>query len=196
MQSYMWGRPRRKNHALSDHISLKINRRRAGESTVGGCRSSLAVYHLARHLRDGGDPATLGGLGPMVGTAGATVWPNPLKILLNQIERQAPRLIQKTGIFKRRAILIADAGLAVVTGDRGATPDGRRDGGCNGGLGPFAKGRAVYRAWLATTYNAQSPQNALHFPPCIPDTFRKVSGIPFGHPEGHYACRASCLAEE
>lgn len=43
----------------------------------GKTHTMLAVYHLARHLRDGGDPATLSGLAPLVGTAGATASPKP-----------------------------------------------------------------------------------------------------------------------
>ena len=43
----------------------------------GKTHTMLAVYHLARHLRDGGAPATLGGLAPLVGAAGATAWPQP-----------------------------------------------------------------------------------------------------------------------
>ena len=49
---------------------------------------------------------------------------------------------------------------------------------------PLAKGRAVYRAWLAGIYNAQFPLNGRHFPPGIPDTFREVSGIPCGRYSG------------
>lgn len=72
----------------------------------------------------------------------------------------------------------------MVTGDRGATLEGCCEGGCNGGLSPLAKGRAVYRAWLAGIYNAQFPLNGRHFPPGIPDIFREVSGIPWGRYSG------------
>ncbi|WP_287994534.1 DUF499 domain-containing protein [Acidiphilium sp.] len=43
----------------------------------GKTHTMLAVYHLARHLRDAGDPAALSGLTPSVGTVGATGWPKP-----------------------------------------------------------------------------------------------------------------------
>ena len=137
----------------------RVFRGGGGEFGISGSASPLAVYHLARHLRDGGDPATLGGLGPMVGTAGATVWPNPLKILPNQIKRRAPQFIQKTGIFKRRAILMADAGLAVLTGDRGATPDGGalQWGDATGASAPLPRGARYTAHGLPASIMLNSP---------------------------------------
>ncbi|MHB1629723.1 MAG: hypothetical protein ACYCVB_15380, partial [Bacilli bacterium] len=67
-----------------------FSRRRAGESAVGGCRFPLAVYRLARLLRDGGEPTMLGSAGPMVWTAGATVWPKPQIVVRKIADQNAP----------------------------------------------------------------------------------------------------------
>ena len=43
----------------------------------GKTHTMLAVYHLARHLREGGDPAALRGLAPLVTAMGSVTWPKP-----------------------------------------------------------------------------------------------------------------------
>ncbi|HQT74814.1 MAG TPA: DUF499 domain-containing protein [Acidiphilium sp.] len=43
----------------------------------GKTHTMLAVYHLARYLRDGGEPAALSGLAPIVGTVSVAGWPKP-----------------------------------------------------------------------------------------------------------------------
>ena len=43
----------------------------------GKTHTMLAIYHLAKHLREGGDPAALGGVGPLVGAMGTVTWPKP-----------------------------------------------------------------------------------------------------------------------
>lgn len=43
----------------------------------GKTHTMLAVYHLARYLREGGDPATLGGLASLIGAFSVTSWPKP-----------------------------------------------------------------------------------------------------------------------
>jgi predicted AAA+ superfamily ATPase len=43
----------------------------------GKTHTLLALYHLARHMADGGDPAELPGLRPLVEGLGKVVWPKP-----------------------------------------------------------------------------------------------------------------------
>jgi hypothetical protein len=43
----------------------------------GKTHTLLAVYHLARHLAEGGDPADLPGLAPLVESLGEVAWPKP-----------------------------------------------------------------------------------------------------------------------
>ena len=43
----------------------------------GKTHTLLAVYHLARHLNEGGDPTDLPGLGPIVGALGEVSWQKP-----------------------------------------------------------------------------------------------------------------------
>ena len=43
----------------------------------GKTHTLLAVYHLARHLNEGGDPADLPGLGPLAGGLGEVSWRKP-----------------------------------------------------------------------------------------------------------------------
>jgi predicted AAA+ superfamily ATPase len=43
----------------------------------GKTHTMLAVYHLVKHLRDGGDPTALAGLAPLVDAVGKTKWPKP-----------------------------------------------------------------------------------------------------------------------
>ena len=43
----------------------------------GKTHTMLAVYHLARHLNEGGDPADLPGLGPVVSGLGTASWKKP-----------------------------------------------------------------------------------------------------------------------
>lgn len=43
----------------------------------GKTHTMLALFHLAAHLRAGGDPRTLPGLAPLVEKIGATTWPKP-----------------------------------------------------------------------------------------------------------------------
>jgi hypothetical protein len=43
----------------------------------GKTHTMLAIYHLAKHLRDGGDPASLGGMAPLVEQLGQKSWPKP-----------------------------------------------------------------------------------------------------------------------
>lgn len=43
----------------------------------GKTHTILAVYHLARHLREGGDPASLAGLAPLLASVGGKAWPKP-----------------------------------------------------------------------------------------------------------------------
>ncbi|MGC8478297.1 MAG: hypothetical protein ACP5NP_18250, partial [Acetobacteraceae bacterium] len=93
------------------------------EMTYGGGKTHtmLAVYHLARHLRDGGDPATLGGLAPLVGTAGATAWPKPqIAVFVGSSKgadvsltlRDGPKLRTLWGYLAWR--LAGEAGLKLV----------------------------------------------------------------------------------
>jgi hypothetical protein len=43
----------------------------------GKTHTLLAVYHLARHLAEGGDPASLPGLQPLIASLGQIAWPKP-----------------------------------------------------------------------------------------------------------------------
>jgi hypothetical protein len=43
----------------------------------GKTHTLLAVYHLARHLAEGGDPADLPGLGPVIASLGKVAWTKP-----------------------------------------------------------------------------------------------------------------------
>lgn len=43
----------------------------------GKTHTLLSVYHLARHMAEGGDPADLPGLAPLVKGFGSAVWPKP-----------------------------------------------------------------------------------------------------------------------
>jgi hypothetical protein len=43
----------------------------------GKTHTLLAVYHLARHLAEGGDPASLPGLQPLLASFGPVSWPKP-----------------------------------------------------------------------------------------------------------------------
>ncbi len=49
------------------------------QTSFGGGKTHtlLAVYHLARHLSEGGDPADLPGLGPLVEKLGTVEWRKP-----------------------------------------------------------------------------------------------------------------------
>jgi hypothetical protein len=43
----------------------------------GKTHTMLAIYHLAKHLREGGDPVALGGMSRLVEKLGITSWPKP-----------------------------------------------------------------------------------------------------------------------
>lgn len=43
----------------------------------GKTHTMLAIYHLAKHLREGGDPSALGGMAPLVEKLSITAWPKP-----------------------------------------------------------------------------------------------------------------------
>ncbi|MGH8268431.1 MAG: DUF499 domain-containing protein, partial [Steroidobacteraceae bacterium] len=87
----------------------------------GKTHTLLAVYHLARHLSEGGDPADLPGLGPLVAGFGNVSWAKPrLATFVGSSKgtdvsltlRDGPRLRTLGGYLAWR--LADEAGLALV----------------------------------------------------------------------------------
>jgi hypothetical protein len=87
----------------------------------GKTHTLLAVYHLAKHLRDGGDPAMLGDFGPLIAGMGPVAWPRPqLAVFVGSSKgadvsltlKDGPKLRTLWGYIAWR--LAGDAGLKLV----------------------------------------------------------------------------------
>jgi hypothetical protein len=87
----------------------------------GKTHTLLAVYHLARHLSEGGDPASLPGLQPLIASLGQIVWPKlRLAAFVGSAKgadvsltlKDGPKLRTLWGYLAWR--LAGDAGLALV----------------------------------------------------------------------------------
>ncbi|HEV2334230.1 MAG TPA: DUF499 domain-containing protein, partial [Stellaceae bacterium] len=87
----------------------------------GKTHTLLAVYHLARHLAEGSDPANLPGLQPLLAGLGQVAWPKPrLGVFVGSAKgadvsltlKDGPKLRTLWGYLAWR--LAGDAGLALV----------------------------------------------------------------------------------
>lgn len=87
----------------------------------GKTHTLLAVYHLARHLAEGGDPASLPGLQPLTASLGPVAWPKPrLAAFVGSAKgadvsltlKDGPKLRTLWGYLAWR--LAGDAGLALA----------------------------------------------------------------------------------
>ena len=87
----------------------------------GKTHTMLAIYHLARHLRDGGDPHALTGMAPLVEGLGDVSWPKPQVAVfvgsskgtdVSLTRRDGPPVRTLWGYLAWR--LAGDAGLALV----------------------------------------------------------------------------------
>ena len=83
----------------------------------GKTHTMLAVYHLARHLNEGGDPADLPGLAPVVSGLGNVSWRKPQACGLRRLLQGHGRVADVEG----RAAGFARCG-AISPGASPATP--------------------------------------------------------------------------